>query len=80
MKIQRISEYQYEISFLNYNENLSLYRASFLESGLGALYRGIPWEKLIAAFGLEDCKKGPQSLYSQRGKIGLMFLKHYSGC
>ena len=80
MKIQRISEYQYEISFLNYNENLRLYRRSFLESELGVLYRGIPWEALIASFDLGDCKKGPKSLFSPRGKIGLMFLKHYSGC
>ena len=80
MKIQRISEYQYEISFLNYNENLRLYRRSFLESELGVLYRGIPWEALIASIDLGDCKKGPKSLFSPRGKIGLMFLKHYSGC
>ena len=80
MKIQRISEYQYEIGFLNYHENLSVYRTSFLASDLGALYRGIPWKELISAFGLKDHGKGPKSLFSPRGKIGLMFLKHYSGC
>lgn len=79
MKIQRISEYQYEIGFLNINENLSIYRKSFLESELGNLYRGIPWNELVVAFGLVDSKKGPKCIFSPRGKIGLMFLKHYSG-
>ncbi len=80
MKIQRISEYQYEINFLNYHENLLVYRSSFLASDLGTLYQGIPWDALITAFDLKDNKKGPKSLFSPRGKIGLMFLKHYSGC
>jgi len=80
MKIQRISEYQYEINFLNYADQLSVYRKSFLSSELGRLYAGIPWEGLVEAFGLEDKKKGPSSIFSPRGKIALMFLKHFAGC
>ena len=80
MKIQRISEFQSEILFPIFQKNYSAYRATFLQSNLGKIYQAIPWLDLVKAFGLVEHKKGPRSLFSPRGKLGLMFLKHYAGC
>jgi hypothetical protein len=80
MKIQRISEYQYELEFESRQEQLAKYKSSFLSSELGKIYQSIPWEKLVESFGIKDKKKGPQSIFSPRGKLGLMFLKHYASC
>lgn len=80
MKIRRISELQYQLDFLNSEERLELYKQSFLSSELGTLYQSIPWTSLLASLNLKDSKKGPQSIFSPRGKVALMFLKHYAGC
>ena len=80
MKIRRISNFQSQISFPNLDRDLELYRSSFLSSSLGQLYQSIPWEALIKELGLKDSHKGPRSIFSPRGKIALMFLKHYAAC
>lgn len=80
MKIRRISDFQYQINFLNLEERLEAYRKSFLSSDLGKIYTSIPWDSLVNSLGLKDSKKGPQSLFSPRGKVALMFLKHYAAC
>ncbi len=36
--------------------------------------------RLSQGVGLKEHKKGPQGIFSPRGKIALMFLKHYAGC
>ncbi len=77
-KIQRISGLQYNISFFSINENLNTYYARFLESDLGKIYKAIPWKELSKSFGLEESNKGPLSIFSPQGKLGLMFLKHYA--
>lgn len=80
MKIRRFSEFQYKIDFQNREAHLSAYKAGFLSSDLGKIYESIPWEPLVKVLGLKDSKKGPLSIFSPRGKIALMFLKHYAGC
>lgn len=42
--------------------------------------KGVPWDALVVAFGLEEAKKGPKAIFSPQGKIALMFLKHYVDC
>lgn len=80
MKIRRFSEFQYKIDFQNREAQLSAYKAGFLSSDLGKIYASIPWESLVKVLGLKDSKKGPLSIFSPRGKVALMFLKHYAGC
>ena len=79
-KIQRFSRIQYEFNFLNPSENYQIYFNRFLEGELGKIYQAIPWQELTAGFELMDSHKGPLSQFSPRGKLGLMFLKHYAGC
>ncbi len=80
MKIQRISEFQTEILFPIFQKNYQAYKASFQQSDLGKIYSAIPWQELIKTFGLVDHRKGPLSTFSPRGKLALMFLKHYAAC
>ena len=77
-KIQRISGLQYEFSFFSPSDNFDNYYSRFLESDLGKIYSAIPWPELTKSFELVDSKKGPNSLFSPQGKLGLMFLKHYA--
>ena len=79
-KIRRISNFQGEFCFSDQQEQFSEYYVRFLSSELGKIYSAIPWDNLVNGFGLKDSKKGPASLFSPRGKLGLMFLKHYSCC
>lgn len=80
MKIQRISQYQRQIQFPNFEDHNSAYYKSFMETDLGKIHRAIPWEDLVKVFGLKDSIKGPQSIFSPKGKLALMFLKHYAAC
>lgn len=80
MNIRRISEFQYELKFPNLDKDFEVYQQSFLSSDLGKIYQSIPWQELVKALGLKDALKGPQSTFSPRGKVGLMFLKHYAAC
>ena len=79
-KMQRISDYQYSISFLDNQANFEVFYDRFLQSNLGKIYTAIPWEELVASFGVKESRKGPTSFFSPKGKIALMFLKHYAGC
>lgn len=80
VKIQRISNLQHEFSFFNPQENFNAYYDRFLASDLGKIYIAIPFQEIIKAFGLKESQKGPKNIFSLRGKIALMFLKHYAGC
>ena len=80
MKIQRISGFQSQITFPNLNNNFSEYLSSFNNSSLGHIHMSISWQKLVSCFGLIDHHRGPQSIFSPKGKIALMFLKHYACC
>lgn len=80
IKIQRISDFQHQFSFTNQQEQFSIFYDRFLESDLGKIYLAIPWDGLVKRFRLKDCRKGPTSMFSPRGKLALMFLKHYASC
>ena len=80
MKVRRISQFQGQISFPSFDELYEEYLSGFMQTDLGKIYRAIPWEALVQALGLRNQTKGPSSIFSPRGKIALMFLKHYSAC
>ena len=80
MKIRRFTDFQSEIKFPNFDKDYSELYDTFLQTRLGELYQAIPWQEMIDCFGLVKNKKGPEAKFSPRGKIALMFLKHYAGC
>lgn len=73
MKVQRISEFQHEFSFLSPTENFERYYEGFLESDLGKIYQALPWDDMVKTFGLTESRKGPKPIFSPQGKIA-------SGC
>lgn len=80
MKIRRISQYQYCFRFSSLEDSYESYHTAFLSTDLGKIYQAIPWAELVKSLGLKDYTKGPSSIFSPRGKLGLMFLKHYAAC
>ena len=80
MKIQRISEFQHQFSFLSATENSDAFYARFLESDLGKIYQAIPWEALVDALDVKEKTSGSKMLFSPKGRIALMVLKHYACC
>ena len=80
MKLQRISEFQHEFSFLSAIENFEAFYARFLQSDLGKIHQAIPWESLVKTFQIEEKTLGSKMLFSPKGRIGLMILKHYACC
>lgn len=78
-KIQRISDFQHTFTFSSPSEQFDIFYDRFLQSDLGKIYLAVPWDDLVVSFGLNESKKGPRSIFSPKGKLALMFLKHYSG-
>lgn len=78
MKIQRISELQHEFSFLSATENFDAFYTRFLKSDLGKIYLAIPWKSLVEAFQIKEKAFGSKMIFSPKGRIALMFLKHYT--
>jgi len=79
-KIRRISDLQHEFSFLSSSENFNLYFNQFLVSDLGKIYTAIPWDALVSVFKIKESFKGTKNYFSPKGKLALMFLKHYACC
>ena len=79
-KIRRISDFQQELSFFNTQENFDIYYQKFLSSDLGKIHTAIPFDNLITSFKLKEHPKGTKNLFSPKGKVALMFLKHYAAC
>lgn len=79
-KIRRISDLQHEFSFLSASENFNLYFNQFLLSDLGKIYTAIPWNALVLVFNIKESNKGTTNYFSPKGKLALMFLKHYACC
>jgi hypothetical protein len=71
MKIRRFTEFQSQIRYPNFDTDYSIIYDSFLQTRLGELYQAIPWQGMISCFGLKQNRKGPQSIFSPRGKIAL---------
>jgi hypothetical protein len=80
MKIRRISQFQKQFNFPNFDTSYEDYLFSFYQTDLGKIYLAIPWEELVQILGLKQESKGPASIFSPRGKVALMFLKHYCAC
>ena len=80
MKIRRISQFQSRLSFPNFDQHYNSYLTSFYDSDLGKIYLTIPWDEIVVSLNLKKYRKGPESIFSPRGKLALMLLKHYSGC
>lgn len=79
-KIRRISDLQHEFSFLSTTENFNLYFNQFLTSDLVKIHTAIPWDSLVSVFKIKESAKGTKNYFSPKGKIALMFLKHYACC
>ena len=77
-KVQKISQFQYNLQFQNAEENFNNVYVQFLNSNLGKIYQAIPWKNLVDNFNIKKYKKGPDCIFSLKGKLGLMFLKHYA--
>lgn len=80
LKVQRISEFQHTFLFSNHTERFEEFYDRFLLSDLGKIHQAIPWDSLVSSFGILDTTKGPNSIFSPKGKIALLFLKHYGCC
>ena len=78
-KLRRISDFQHTFSFSSQTEQFDIFYDRFLRSDLGKIYRAVSWDDLVGSFGLKESKKGPSCIFSPKGKLALMFLKHYSG-
>ncbi len=78
MKLQRISEFQHKFSFLSTQENFDAFYIRFLQSDLGKIYVAIPWDSLVERLNIKEKQSGFKTLFNPKGRIGLMFLKHYS--
>ena len=79
-KIRRIRDFQHTFSFSSQQEQFNAFYDRFLGSELGQIYRAVPWDDMVTALGLKESKKGPRPVFSPRGKVALMFLKHYADC
>lgn len=77
-KVQRIFERTHTLNFFSPWDEFQLYRTSFLQSTLGRIYQQVPWKELIRTFELKDNHRGPDSIFSSKGKLALMFLKAYT--
>lgn len=80
MKLRRISGFQKQICFSDLDSNFEAHLSSFYKTDLGKIYKALPWDDLVKVFALKDHNKGPSCIFSPRGKIALMFLKHYGCC
>ena len=80
MKIRRLSEFQVRFAYPNFDTDHELLMGTFLATRLGGIHQAVPWKGMVAAFGLKEPEKGPRPMFSPRGKIALMFLKHFVGC
>lgn len=78
-KLQRISDFQHTFTFSSQSEQFDIFYNRFLQSDLGKIYLAVPWDDLVRCFGLNESKKGPTPIFSPKGKLALMFLKHYCG-
>ena len=78
MKILRFSDFQTSLPFTISADNRDQYLAAFLLTDLGKIHQALPWKALVKTFGLGQNKRGPKSIFSPRGKIALMFLKHFA--
>jgi hypothetical protein len=69
-----------EFNFVSPKERLDQYQEAYDRHELGMIDKLIPWSQIKESFrkrGYRRRKKGPEGLFSLKGKIALMFLKSY---
>ncbi len=44
------------------------------------IYTAIPFDELVRKFKIKESNKGTKNIFSPKGKIALMLLKHYAAC
>lgn len=79
-KIINLCHTQTEFNFVSPKERLEQYQKAYECHELGQMDRLIPWLQIKQSFrskGYRKKRKGPQGLFSLKGKIALMFLKSY---
>jgi len=61
------------------NEGYDIYFKVFLKSELGLIYQSIPWDQIGTHFEpfKSQSPQGRNSIFTIKGAMGLMFLKHY---
>ena len=79
LKIKRFSGFQKFIPFLDVQDKIQILKKRFFATDLGKIYRAIPFNEIIKKLKLKHNEKGPESLFSPRGKIALEILKAYTG-
>jgi hypothetical protein len=80
INIRRLSQFQHTFDFQRPEDHFHAIKAAFEASDLGAIYLAIPWNTIVNGFNLKEYKKGPQTIFSKKGKVALMFLKHHACC
>ena len=79
MKVRHISEFQARIHFPNFDNNYNKHLVAFKKTSLGQIHDAIPWENLVVQFDIKVHNKGPECIFTPKGKLALMFLKNYAG-
>ena len=79
MKVRHISEFQTKIHFPDFDDHFQAYLEAFSRTELGLIHKAVPWQELVKQFNMKVHVKGPQCIFSPRGKLALMFLKNYLG-
>jgi len=79
MKVRHISEFQTRIHFPNFDNNFNKHLVAFKKTSLGQIHDAIPWENLVVQFDIKVHNKGPECIFTPKGKLALMFLKNYAG-
>ena len=76
-KIHKLSEITPTLGFTEF-DIVNKYRESFKLSELGQLHSLFPFDELVQQLHLQPKVRGRKSLFSGKGKIGLMILKSYT--
>ncbi|MFS4417839.1 hypothetical protein [Maribacter sp. 2307ULW6-5] len=79
-KIRRSRDFQHVLLSSPQEEQFNKLHDRFLCSGLGKIYRAVPWDEMAWALGLAEAEMGPRPIFSPRCKVAGMFLMHYVGC
>ena len=74
-KIIRISEFQHKLPLNIINEDFNVFYEQFLKSDLGKIHLATPFSEFSQSFKLKASKKGPDCIFSTKGKIALMMKK-----
>jgi hypothetical protein len=77
-KIRKISDIEPTLGFTEFDFYQNFLH-SFSHSELGEIHRLLPFEALSRSLGLTDSRLGRDAYFSCEGKVGLMFLKSYTG-